>query len=136
MLPVSVSELESWTPMSERRRVTKSGFWLLLAGTLTAVGSSACCVIPLILLTLGIGGSWLSSLSLLEPYRPLFIGATLFFLTFAFYRIYLTRRACDPGSSGAQHNAIKRLRTVFWIVSILAFFLIVVPWIIPLFYSE
>ena len=122
--------------MSERKHTTKTGFWLLLAGTLTAVGASACCVIPLILLTLGIGGSWLSSLSLLEPYRPLFIGANLFFLTFAFYRIYLTRRACDPGSSCPQPNAIKRLRTLFWIVSILAFFLIAVPWIIPLFYSD
>ena len=79
--------------MSKRAPATKNGFWLLLAGTLTAVGASACCLIPLTLLTLGIGGSWLGSLSLLEPYRPLFIGATLLFLTFAFYRIYLAPSA-------------------------------------------
>jgi len=122
--------------MSERMRTTKNGFWLLLAGTLTAVGASACCVIPLILLALGIGGSWLSSLSLLEPYRPLFIGATLLLLTFAFRRIYLAPRVCNPGSSCAQPNAIKRPRVAFWIVSALAFGLIAVPWLIPLFYSH
>ena len=122
--------------MSEATRTTKNGFWLLLAGTLTAVGASACCVIPLILLTLGIGGSWLSSLSLLEPYRPLFIVATLSLLIFAFRRIYLAPRVCDPGSSCAQPNKIKGLRLAFWIVSILAFGLIAVPWFLPLFYSR
>lgn len=122
--------------MSEPTRASKNGFWLLLAGTLTAVGASACCVIPLILLTVGIGGSWLSSLSRLEPYRPLFIAATLLFLGFAFYRIYLTPRVCDPGSSCTQHTAIKRLRLAFWITSALAFGLIALPWLIPLFYSH
>ena len=122
--------------MSERTPANKNGFWLLLAGTLTAVGASACCVIPLILLTLGIGGSWLSSLSLLEPYRPLFIGATLLLLLFSFHRIYLASRVCDPGSSCAQHNAIKRLRLAFWIISTIALGLIALPWLTPLFYSH
>lgn len=122
--------------MSERTRGTKNGFWLLLAGTLTAVGASACCVIPLILLTLGIGGSWLSSLSLLEPYRPLFIGATLLLLTFAFHRIYLAPRVCDRESSRVQHNPIKGLRLAFWIAFAFAFGLIALPWLIPLFYSH
>lgn len=122
--------------MSEPTHANKNGFWLLLAGTLTAVGASACCVIPLILLTLGIGGSWLSSLSLLEPYRPLFIGATLLLLTFAFHRIYLAPRVCDRESSRVQHHAIKGLRLAFWITSALAFGLIALPWLIPLFYSH
>jgi len=122
--------------MSERTRANKTGLWLLIAGTLTAVGASACCVIPLILLTLGIGGSWLSSLSLLEPYRPLFIGATVLLLSFAFHRIYLAPRVCDPGSSCAQRNVIKRPRLAFWIAATLAFGLIAVPWLLPLFYSH
>ena len=122
--------------MSERTRANKNGLWLLIAGTLTAVGASACCVIPLILLTLGIGGSWLSSLSLLEPYRPLFIGATVLLLSFAFHRIYLAPRVCDPASSCAQPNKIKGLRLAFWMVSALAFGLIAMPWLIPLFYSH
>jgi mercuric ion transport protein len=122
--------------MSEQTPASKNGFWLLLAGTLTAVGASACCVIPLILLTLGIGGSWLSSLSLLEPYRPLFIGATLLLLSFSFHRIYLAPRVRDASSSCGQHNGMKRLRLAFWITSTVALGLIALPWLIPLFYSH
>lgn len=122
--------------MSERLPATKGGFWLLLAGMLAAIGASACCVIPLILLALGIGGSWLSSLSVLEPYRPLFIGATLLLLTIAFHRIYLTPRACDPNSRCPRPNARTSQRVAFWIVSTLALCLIAAPWLIPLILSR
>jgi mercuric ion transport protein len=32
----------------------------LVAGALAAIGASVCCVGPLVLLTLGIGGAWAS----------------------------------------------------------------------------
>lgn len=44
----------------------------LIAGVLAAIGASVCCVGPLMLLALGIGGSWVGSLTAMEPYRPLF----------------------------------------------------------------
>ena len=48
----------------------------LLAGVLAAIGASVCCVGPLVLLALGVGGAWVSNLTALEPARPLFIAAT------------------------------------------------------------
>src|SRR5881398_1114070 len=52
----------------------------LVAGVLAAIGASVCCVVPLVLLALGIGGAWVGNLTAFEPYRPLFIGLTLLFL--------------------------------------------------------
>jgi hypothetical protein len=49
----------------------------LIAGTLAALGASVCCVLPLVLVALGIGGSWIASLTAMEPYRPVFVGLTL-----------------------------------------------------------
>ena len=48
----------------------------LIAGVLAAIGASVCCVGPLVLLALGIGGSWVGSLTAMEPYRPFLIGLT------------------------------------------------------------
>lgn|ERR1017187_572281 len=45
----------------------------LIAGAVAAVGASVCCVGPLILLMLGVGGTWVGSLTAMEPFRPLFI---------------------------------------------------------------
>ena len=70
----------------------------LIAGALAAIGASVCCVGPLVLLLLGIGGAWIGHLTALEPYRPIFIGLTLLFLGLAFHRLYLVSRVCVPGT--------------------------------------
>jgi mercuric ion transport protein len=112
----------------------RKGNGFLIAGVLSAVGASICCVGPLVLLALGISGAWIGSLTALEPYRPIFIGLTLLFLGFAFYRLYLARPACAPESACANPRTLKRQRLVFWIVTVLVLGLIAVPWLAPLFY--
>lgn len=114
---------------------SKTGKGFLAAGILAAIGASICCVGPLVLLALGISGAWISSLTALEPYRPIFIGLTLLFLGLAFYRLYLAQPVCTPGSACANPRMLKRQRLTFWIVAILVLGLIAVPWFAPLFYS-
>jgi mercuric ion transport protein len=112
----------------------QNGNGFLIAGILSAIGASICCVGPLVLLALGISGAWIGSLTALEPYRPIFIGLTLLFLGFAFYRLFLVRPACSLESACANPRTLKRERVAFWIVTVLALGLIAVPWFAPLFY--
>src|ERR1700722_8183168 len=60
-----------------RKPDVQDGNGFLVAGMLSALGASACCVGPLVLLALGVSGAWISSLTSLGPYRPIFIGLTL-----------------------------------------------------------
>lgn len=109
----------------------RDGKGTLIAGVLTAVGASVCCVAPLVLLALGIGGSWISTLTALEPLRPLFIGLTLLFLGLSFRKVYLNPQACVPGTPCADPRTVKRQRAMFWVVTVLALTLLAVPWIAP-----
>lgn len=120
--------------MPEPKETFRSGNGFLVAGILAAIGASVCCVGPLVLLALGVSGAWISSLTALEPYRPIFIGLTLLFLAGAFHRLYLARRVCMPGSACANPRTLKRQRLAFWIAAVLALGLIAVPWFAPLFY--
>jgi mercuric ion transport protein len=113
----------------------RSGVRSLTAGALAAIGASVCCVGPLVLLTLGIGGAWIGKLTRMEPYRPIFIGLTLLFLALAFRKLYCTPQACAPGSSCAEPGIRKRQRIIFWIVTVLLLGLLAVPSLAPLFYS-
>ncbi len=105
----------------------------LLAGALAAVGASVCCVGPLVLLTLGIGGAWISNLTALEPLRPWFIAATLLFLGLAFRRLYLQPQVCEPGAACADPIVLKRQRLIFWLVTLGLLALLSVPWLAPFF---
>jgi len=118
-----------------KRTSARKGNGFLIAGILSAIGASICCVGPLVLLALGVSGAWIGSLTALEPYRPIFIGLTLLFLGFAFYRLYLVRPACSPESACANPRTLKHQRLAFWIVTFLVLGLISVPWLAPLFYQ-
>jgi len=93
-----------------------------------------CCVVPLVLLALGIGGAWIGNLTALEPYRPIFIGLTLLFLGLAFRELYVTAPVCAPGTACADPKVLARQRTVFWVVVVLLGALLAVSWLAPLFY--
>ncbi|TAN53679.1 MAG: mercury transporter MerT [Methylococcaceae bacterium] len=106
----------------------------LIAGALATVIASLCCVGPLVLLALGIGGAWVSNLTALEPYRPVFIGMTLLFLGLAFRQLYRVPQVCDSAMPCADADALKRRRLVFWLVSVPLLALLAVPWLAPWFY--
>lgn len=106
----------------------------LIAGVMAAIGASVCCVGPIVLLALGIGGTWVGNLTAMEPYRPIFIGLTLLFLGLAFRKLYLVPQVCTPGTPCADPRTIQRQRLTFWIVAVLLLGLLAVPWLAPLFY--
>lgn len=106
----------------------------LIAGVLAAIGASVCCVGPLVLLALGIGGTWVGNLTAMEPYRPYFIGLTLLFLALAFRKLYLVPQVCAPDTPCADPRTAKRRRLTFWVVSALLLVLLAIPWLAPLFY--
>ena len=115
--------------MSEAESEVSSPKRFLLAGVATALAASICCIGPIVLLALGIGGAWISSLILFEPYRPIFIGLTFLFLGLAFYRVYIAPRTYARGSVCSDARVLRHWRLGFWIIAILALGLIAVPWL-------
>ncbi|MGH8614610.1 MAG: mercuric transporter MerT family protein, partial [Gammaproteobacteria bacterium] len=55
---------------THRTRQAAGKTLLSLGGILAAIAASSCCVLPLVLFTLGISGAWISNLTALAPYQP------------------------------------------------------------------
>jgi mercuric ion transport protein len=106
----------------------------LLAGALAAIAASVCCVGPLVLLVLGVGGAWVANLTALEPYRPVLVAVALVFLGLAFRRLYLVPAACAPGEGCAVPAGRKRQRRLFWLVALPVLALLGFPWYASIFY--
>ncbi|GLR26735.1 MULTISPECIES: mercuric transporter MerT family protein [Limnobacter] len=95
----------------------------LIGSALAAFAASICCLGPLLLLAVGVGGS--SSLSIfaaLEPYRPAFIVITLGLLAFAYYRMFKLRSDCEACSKGQK--------MAFWGIALLALVMLATPWFV------
>jgi mercuric ion transport protein len=107
----------------------------LWASAAAAIAGSLCCVAPLVLLTLGISGAWISQLTALEPYRPTFIGVMLVFIGLAFRQIYIVPARCAPGEACANLRLQRRQRQIFWVVVAGLAALIAFPWYAPVLVS-
>ena len=107
--------------------------WLGIGAILAAFGASACCVGPLLLLSLGIGGAWMSTLTSMASVRPFFIILTLIFIALGFRKLYLIPTQCEPGDACAISDVQRRQRLLFWAVSVLILLLLVFPWYAPFF---
>ena len=106
----------------------------LAAGGLAAVLASACCLGPLVLISLGLGGAWVAQLQVLEPVRPLFLGVALVALFFAYRRIYRPVAACLPGEVCALPSTRRIYKILFWMVALLVLVAFTFPYLAPLFY--
>lgn len=106
----------------------------LLTGGLAAILASTCCLGPLVLLTLGISGAWIGNLTVLEPYRPYFIGTALVALFFAWRRIYRSEAACKPGEVCALPQTKRAYKIIFWVIALLVLIALIFPYLAPLFY--
>jgi mercuric ion transport protein len=125
-----IHAMKGATVMSE----SKSGCGSLFAGGVAAILASACCLGPLVLITLGISGAWIGNLAALEPFRPWFIGAALVAMIFAWRRIYRPAEACQPGEICAVPQVRTAYKVVFWIVALLILTALAFPFVLPLFY--
>ncbi|QJD28572.1 mercuric ion transporter MerT [Methylococcus geothermalis] len=113
---------------------SQNGRGALFAGGLAALLASACCLGPLVLVALGFSGAWIGNLTVLEPYRPIFIGAALVALFFAWRRIFRPVETCHPGEVCSVPQVRDTHKLIFYVVATLVVAAIVFPYVLPLFY--
>ena len=74
-----------------------------VGGVLGALAASSCCILPVILFSLGIGGAWIGNFTQLAPYQPYFIAATLAFIGTGYWLSYRSSKAaCAAGEACAR----------------------------------
>lgn len=116
--------------MSEQSHGRKA----LVAGGAAAILASACCLGPLLLVSLGFSGAWLGNFKVFEPFRPLFLSAGFVALFLAWRRIYRPAMACKPGEVCAVPEVRSTYKMIFWGVSALVGGATIFPYVLPLFY--
>ena len=102
--------------------------WGMMAAVGTGLLASACCIVPLLLVTLGVGGAWVSSFTALEPFRPFFIGVAVVFLSWAAFREYRASRGPNCDCEVTLNDKLRR--TMLVVGALVTFGLIASPLVI------
>src|SRR5690606_13414126 len=110
------------------RAPAKSHLPVLLGAALAAIGASACCVVPLVLVLMGISGAWIAILTALDAWRPWFSGATLICLALAFWNVYGPASRCRSDGECLDPWVLRRRRRWLWIATVLITLLLLFPY--------
>jgi mercuric ion transport protein len=109
--------------------------WLAAGGVIGAMLASTCCIVPLALVTLGISGAWIGSLTALEPYKPIFAAAAIVFIGLGFRQVYVKPKAvCVAGSCCDRPASSIVTRTALWLSTAIVILALTVDRWAPLFY--
>lgn len=107
-------EVEQRSAVSSRR----TGPLAAVGALLSAVASSACCWLPLLLLAFGASATGLSAW--FEQYRLPFLIAAGLMLAFSFYSVYFRAQRCEPGSACATTKPAPRrvTKSMLWVTTV------------------
>lgn len=105
------------------------GKFLAAGGFLAALGASACCVLPFALLTLGVGGAWMSNLTWLAPYEKVFMAVAVLLLAAGFWRVY--RRPASCSADGCPPASNRPAKVGLWMATVLVLAAIAFPYVAP-----
>jgi mercuric ion transport protein len=113
---------------------TRRAGLLSLGGILAALGAASCCVVPFALFTLGISGAWISNLTALERYQPIFAAITFGFLGYGFYLVYWKPKvACADDAYCAKPSSGRIAKIGLWTATVLVVIALGFPKLVTLF---
>jgi mercuric ion transport protein len=109
-----------------RQRLVAAG------GILGALAASSCCIIPLILFSLGIGGAWMGNLTALAPYKPLFVAGTAAVLGYGYYLVYWKPRRACAGAGCTRPIPSRLVQIALWVATVLVIAAFAFDYVTPL----
>ncbi len=131
-LPVS-DPITLQEPVNDQKIASQR--WLATGSVVAALLASTCCIVPLVLISLGVSGAWIGSLTALEPYKPAFIAVAVIFLAAGFWHVYLKKpEPCDDGSYCARPETSRRTQIALWLATLLILLALTIDLWAPLFY--
>ena len=112
----------------------------LIGGALAALATVVCWAAPLLLVSIGVTGAWMSTFTVLAPYKWVLVLVALGCMGYAWHKIYRVQPAaesgCEADTQCAEPQTNRLYRVMFWVVSMLVLAALVSPYLVPLFFEE
>lgn len=111
--------------------------WTAVSGAITAgLAASACCVLPLIFLWIGISGAWIANLTALAEYHLWIVSCALLLLGVSYHLIFRSNdNECDEGQICSKQLSQKLVKGAFFGAAILIAIAAVFPYIVSWYYG-
>ncbi len=107
-------------------------------GSIASLLAASCCIGPTLFVVFGVSASGLGSLSILEPYRPLFLLIGYTAVAYSFYKLYLKNRIKKgtPECACEEPSWTRKLsKGIMWTALLLLLFATIYPYVLEKIYG-
>jgi mercuric ion transport protein len=125
----SVSPTQAENPSQK-----KLSLGLVAVAVVSSIIASTCCVVPLVLVLLGITGAWMVNLTSLQAVTPVFTGITLGAFGWAGYLVFRPAATCDYPEGAACDKNRRIMKRIYLASASFIALLLLFPFIAPYFY--
>ena len=110
---------------------------MAVGGLLGALAASSCCILPLVLFSLGVSGAWIGNFTRLAPYHPYFIAATVAFLGTGYWLVYRSAKlACTDDEACARPLPNRLVKAGLILATILVIAALGLDFLAPLYLNS
>jgi|TARA_Y100001968_G_scaffold311288_1_gene333189 mercuric ion transport protein len=111
--------------------------WTAVSGAIVGgLAASACCVLPLVLLWVGISGAWIANLTALAEYHLWILSGALLMLGLSYRLIFSnSKNKCDDGKICTKPLPQRFVKNAFWIAAVLIIIAAAFPYAVSLYYG-
>src|SRR6266478_9526678 len=103
-------------------------------GLLGALASSSCCILPIVLFSLGVSGAWIGNLTQTAPYQPYIIAATLGLLGGGYWLVHRSSEAaCADGNACTRKLPNRLVKTGLVLATLLVIAALGFDFVAPVF---
>ena len=105
-------------------------------GVLAGLGAASCCLVPFALFSLGITGAWISNITSLAPYQPIFAAVAFGCNGYGGYQVYWKRKKADTvGTACASPVSGRIVKGTLWGATLLIVLALTFPYFAPIIFD-
>lgn len=97
---------------------------------LGALAMTSCCILPLVLVSLGVGGVWIAQLTALYAYKWITFSIAAAFIGWGFWKAYRPAE-CREGAACARPVNKTIMRASLWFATFVVLVALIFPYITP-----
>lgn len=114
-------------------RQTDRKAWASTGGALMgALAMTSCCILPLVLVSFGVGGVWIAQLTALYAYKWYTFAIAAGLIGYGFWKVRQSERgACEEGAACARPVNRTAMKSLLWLAVVVTAVAMIFPYITP-----
>lgn len=112
---------------------SERGAWASTMGGITgALAMTSCCILPLVLVSFGVGGVWVAQLTALYAYKWYTFTFASAFIGYGFWKVHRAEQGeCQEGATCTRPMNRRVMKASLWLATIVTAVAMIFPYITP-----